>query len=99
MADKVAAWWQKNKTTWTRLGALKDALQSNNEVRYTKALIFMNTTYDRTSCDGLTKEVFDAEIKPLLKALKTENGYLTLLIEKFLKDGIKENIFLLKINN
>jgi hypothetical protein len=92
MAEKVAAWWQKNKATWTRLGALKEALQSNNEVRYTKAIFYMNTRYYRTSCDGLTDEVFNTEIKPLLKALKTENGYLELLIENFLKDGIEEII-------
>jgi hypothetical protein len=96
MADKVAAWWQKNKTTWTRLGALKEALQSNNEERYTKAIFYMNTFYNRTSCDGLTDEVFDTEIKPLLRALKPENFYLEILIEKFLKDGIAEIVYFKK---
>ncbi|WP_439506207.1 hypothetical protein [Sediminibacterium sp.] len=26
-ADAVAAWWQKSKADWTRIGALKEALQ------------------------------------------------------------------------
>lgn len=68
MADAVATWWQKNKATWTRIGALKDALQSNNTKRQIIALNYLINGF-RNEEEPLTSKYLK-EIAPLVLALK-----------------------------
>lgn len=68
LADSVERWWSKNKDTWTRLGALKQALSSNNIHRQDLALEYLR--FDQTMCDGLTIKSYEMEIKPLVKKIK-----------------------------
>lgn len=73
-AEKVKKWWEENGTKWTRLESLKEALLSNNVNRISKAVQFLR--FGQTKCDGLNKEVFRREIKPLalqLRDSKNEN--------------------------
>jgi hypothetical protein len=67
LADKVTNWWQINKATWSRFNALKTALQSKDKAYVTRGVDFIY--YGETKCDGFTKERFEKELKPLLKAL------------------------------
>lgn len=68
MADAVAAWWQKNKATFTRIGALKEALQSNNTKRQITALNYLIYGF-RNEEEPLTSKYLK-EIRPLVLALK-----------------------------
>jgi hypothetical protein len=70
LAEKVANWWEQNKSTWTRVSAIKTALQSNNEYCIIKALDFMSdyASY-KESCDNFY-ELFYKEIRPLIVLLK-----------------------------
>ncbi len=70
LAEQVANWWEQNKTSWTRVSAIKTALQSNNEFCITKALDFMSdySSY-KGSCDNYDK-LFYKEIRPLIVLLK-----------------------------
>ena len=38
LADRVSKWWKKEKQSWTRFNALKEALSSNDEKRQSLAL-------------------------------------------------------------
>lgn len=68
LADSVSKWWDKNKNTWTRFTALKSALASNDEQRQSLALHYLR--FEKTLCDGLTSENYDAELKPLVQRIK-----------------------------
>ena len=68
LADSVAKWWNKNKNTWTRFTALKEALSSFDEQRQGLALHYLR--FDKTICDGLTIENYKAELKPLVQKIK-----------------------------
>lgn len=68
MADAVASWWQKNKAIWTRIGALKDALQSNNTKRQLIALNYLINGF-RNEEEPLTSKYLN-EIAPLVLVLK-----------------------------
>jgi hypothetical protein len=71
-AEKVKKWWKENGTKWTRLESLKEALLSNNVNRISNAVQFLR--FGKTECDGLNREVFLKEIKPLaLKLRDSEN--------------------------
>jgi hypothetical protein len=73
LADSVSKWWDKNKNTWTRFTALKEALSSVDEQRQGLALHYLR--FDKTICDGLTIENYKAEIKPLVhKIEQSKNG-------------------------
>lgn len=72
LADSVSKWWDKNKSTWTRFKALKDALSSNNEERQSDALHYLN--FDETMCDGLTLESFKKQLKPLVQKIKNRKS-------------------------
>lgn len=73
LADSVSKWWDKNKNTWTRFNALKEALSSVDEQRQSLALHYLR--FDKTICDGLTIEKYKAELKPLVQKIKqSENG-------------------------
>ncbi len=67
LADKVAAWWEKNKATWSKFNALKTALQSKDNAYIARAVNFIYS--GREKCDGFTKESYEKELKPLLKDL------------------------------
>ncbi len=67
LADSVSKWWDKNKDTWTRFNALKEALGSSDVVRQGLAIQFLR--YGKTSCDGLTVENYTGELKPLVEQI------------------------------
>lgn len=70
LAEQVAKWWEENNTSWTRVSAIKTALQSNNEFCITKALDFMaDYSSYKESCDNYD-ELFYKEIRPLIVLLK-----------------------------
>lgn len=73
LADSVSKWWDKNKNTWARFTALKEALSSIDEQRQGLALQYLR--FGKTMCDGLTIENYIAEIKPLVQKIKqSKNG-------------------------
>jgi hypothetical protein len=73
LADSVSKWWGKNKNTWTRFGALKEALSSVDEQRQGLALHYLR--FEETMCDGLTLENYKSEIRPLVQKIKqSKNG-------------------------
>jgi hypothetical protein len=72
LADSVSNWWDKHKSTWTRFNALKDALSSRDEQRQGMALHYLR--FEKTLCDGLTKEKYETELKPLVKNIKNQKG-------------------------
>lgn len=71
-AKKVKKWWKDNSKKWTRLESIKEALSSNDEIRVSKAIQFLRL--GETKCDGLNREVFLKEIKPLALKLKDSNN-------------------------
>ncbi len=91
MADKVVAWWNKNKATWSRFNALKTALESKDKAYINRAVEFI---YDgETKCDGFTKETYEKEIKPLLKEiLNTADKELKNKIEHIFEYGPSDNL-------
>lgn len=54
------AWWASEKTTFSRLNSLVEALQSFDEKQQVKALFYLRN--GRTRCDGLTREYYYNEI-------------------------------------
>lgn len=92
MADKVAAWWQKNKDTWTRLGALKELLQSKNVDDVYKALHFI--LYTRTKCDGFTRDAYEKEIKPIIVSIfeNTNDDAIISIVTTLLQNGPSRNL-------
>lgn len=67
LAQKAKIWWQSSQASWTRLSAMKDALQSNDENRLGEVLQFLR--YGETRCDSLNTDVYLKDIKPLVVAL------------------------------
>jgi hypothetical protein len=73
LVDSVTKWWDKNKNSWTRFTALKEALSSDDEQRQSLALQYLR--FDETMCDGLIIENYKTEIKPLVQKIKqSKNG-------------------------
>ena len=72
LADSVSNWWDKHKSTWTRFNALKEALSSNDEQRQGLALHYLR--FEKTLCDGLTKEKYETELKHLVENIKKQKG-------------------------
>jgi hypothetical protein len=68
LASKAKLWWQENEDTWTRLSAIKEALQSKDENRLGEVLQFLR--YGKTKCDGLNENVYEIQIKPLILDLQ-----------------------------
>lgn len=68
LADSVSKWWEKNKNTWTRFGALKEALANVDEQRQGLALHYLR--FEQTLCEGLTLENYINEIKPLVQKIE-----------------------------
>ncbi len=69
-AEQVAIWWEQNKASWSRVSALKTALQSNNEYCITKALNFMaKYKSDKNNCDNFFA-LYKSEIRPHIVLLK-----------------------------
>jgi hypothetical protein len=86
MADKVAAWWKKNSTTWSRFNALKTALKSKDQETVTRGVDFIFG--GETKCDGFTKESYEKELKPLLQnLLNTSDTYLKGRIDHIFEYG------------
>ncbi len=72
LADSVSKWWGRNKDTWTRYNALKDALSSNNVQQHSGALNFLR--FDETKCEGLTLDRYKDELKPLVEKIKASKN-------------------------
>ncbi|MEK0336720.1 MAG: hypothetical protein QQN41_04715 [Nitrosopumilus sp.] len=70
LAIKVEKWWGENKDSWNRFEAIKLALNSNNSSRQHKALHYLR--FEKTNCEGLTKESYNNELKSLVKIVKTK---------------------------
>jgi hypothetical protein len=69
-AEQVAIWWEQNKANWTRVSALKTALQSNNEYCISKALNFMaEYESEKNNCDNFFT-LYKSEIRPHIVLLK-----------------------------
>jgi hypothetical protein len=70
LAAQVAIWWEQNKATWTRVSAIKAALQSNNEYFISNALDFMKDyAPSKNSCDHFY-DLYKSEIRPYIVLLK-----------------------------
>lgn len=70
LATAVASWWEQNKNEWTRVKAIKEALQSNNEYFIGKALDFISDYAPyKNSCDNFF-DAYPNEIRPLIVLLK-----------------------------
>lgn len=67
-SEKVKKWWKENIKKWTRLESIKEALVSNDVERIAKVIQFLRL--GETKCDGLNREVYLSEIKPLTLKLK-----------------------------
>lgn len=65
--ERAKSWWKLERTAWTRLGALKKALQSANARRVLTALDWLNN--GETRCDSLTRRVYEESIYPLVRSL------------------------------
>ena len=72
LADSVAKWWDKNKATWSRFAALKEALASSSEYRQSLALQYLRS--DKTRCDGLSLVSYEAELKQLVLKIKNSTS-------------------------
>ncbi|KIA83947.1 hypothetical protein [Kaistella jeonii] len=69
-AEKVKKWWKENSDKWSRLGALKEALVSNDIKRVSNAVQYLR--FGETKCNGLNQEIFINDLKPL--TLKYKNS-------------------------
>jgi hypothetical protein len=58
----ATAWWARSSKGWSRLGALVEALESEDAVRQESALSWLR--HGDTSCEGLLKEVFAERLLP-----------------------------------
>lgn len=72
LADSVSKWWNKNKDTWTRYNALKEALSSGNLQQQSAALHFLR--FGETKCEGLTLDRYKVEIQPLVEKIKASKN-------------------------
>lgn len=90
LADSVSRWWTKNRRSWTRYNALKDALASPDEQRQSLALHFLR--FDETRCEGLTLDSYQREIMPLVLKIKNSKSSQVKQAELLLDD--KENYWL-----
>lgn len=70
---KVKKWWNENQKKWNRISAIKEALQSNNEIRLSN--VFQYLRYGESKCDNLTKEKYENEIEPIILALNITTKY------------------------
>ncbi|RED26431.1 hypothetical protein BD847_0349 [Flavobacterium cutihirudinis] len=73
LSKNVEKWWKENKKNWSRISAIKEALNSNNENRLSN--VFQYLRYGDSKCDKMTKEVYDIEIKPIIISLKETTEY------------------------
>lgn len=64
---KAASWWKNESEDWSRLDALTEALNSNDEKRQVKALFYLRN--GKTKCSGLDMSVYESKIKERIKEL------------------------------
>lgn len=67
LSDGVSKWWEENKNSWSRFNALKEALSSESEQRQSLALNYLR--FEKTKCEGLNKNTYKREIKPLIEQI------------------------------
>ncbi|ENA1807833.1 hypothetical protein ABF226_002279 [Flavobacterium psychrophilum] len=86
LADKAAQWWKKNKKTWARYTALKEALSSEDELSQNLALQYLR--FGETFCEGLNLENYKTEIKPLVQKIVASKNNNSEQAEYLLEDDI-----------
>lgn len=64
---KAKAWWRAEGRRWTRLAALRAALDSGDSKRQMQALSWLR--FGTTRCDGLSRELFARDLKPKVEKL------------------------------
>ncbi|MCL9806667.1 hypothetical protein NAT51_14115 [Flavobacterium amniphilum] len=88
LALNAENWWKKNQKDWTRMNAIKEALTSKNENQLSDVIQYLR--YGETACEGLTKESYEKEIKPIVESLilseYTDNT--RIVIEYLIRDGL-----------
>lgn len=82
LIKKANDWWVKNSNNWTRLKGITDALKSNDIQRQSDAIQYLR--HGRYCINGLTREYFDKELRPIMSKLLHSD-----------KDFIKEDAKLL----
>jgi len=71
LAYKANQWWTRNKSTWTKLNALKDALASHNEHREGLAIYYLGQGDDFDAKTELaTRKAYYKQIKSLVVQIK-----------------------------
>jgi hypothetical protein len=71
--ERVKSWWKTAAAGWTRLEALEEALNSNDEKCQVKALFYMRN--GKTSCRGLNEQFYKSNLEPvIMKLSKVETG-------------------------
>ncbi|MEZ0128643.1 hypothetical protein AB9T88_02090 [Flavobacterium sp. LBUM151] len=73
LSSNAEKWWKENKKKWSRISAIKEALESNNENRLSK--VFQYLRFGETKCDNLTKDIYKNEIMPIILALNKTTKY------------------------
>ena len=75
LAYKANRWWRRNKSNWTKLNALNDALASNNEHREYLAIYYLRQgdDFDAKTELAVRKDYF-IQIKPLVVQIKKSKG-------------------------
>jgi hypothetical protein len=71
LAKNVQNWWAANKGSWTRIDAIKGALESADSERQMRALAYLGLA--RTGCDGLSPETFQVRLLPAVQSLTISN--------------------------
>lgn len=65
--EAAQKWWDEAGKSWNRLDALINALGSEDEKRQAKALFYIRN--GKTSCSGLTNEVYKSKFEELIVEL------------------------------
>ena len=70
---KAVRWWTSSQQDWTNVGAIKEALNSEDAIRQISAM--QHLRYPNYETEGLTDNYFQKELKPrLLELRKSKNG-------------------------
>ncbi len=71
--ERVKTWWQTASTGWNRLGALEEALKSQDEKCQVKALFYLRN--GKSSCPGLNETYYKTQLEStVMKLSRVETG-------------------------
>ncbi len=86
--ENAKSWWKNQSENWSRLIALEDALNSNDDKRQVKALFYIRN--GKTVCSGLNEKYYTGKLEKSVAKLSrdsisrvSENAKLILLDTKF----------------